>query len=223
MQIWLIRHGQSAFNVAPSDGLDAGLTPLGRAQAQALARCIDRARPDLLLVSPMWRAVETAMLVLDAAPGLQAYLWPLLHERIGHDMQGYAGMAAERLASVHPRLAWWRGTPGACWWATSDECPATLSQRAGHVIAGLRALRGIERVAVITHNMFARQLLASMAPECADAVAHLRLVLAGINVVTLPERGPGRVLRLNDDSHLARLEQASLTEGPGSPPPPVTP
>ena len=40
MQIYLVRHGQSQRQLRPSDDWDAPLTPVGREQAQCLARCL---------------------------------------------------------------------------------------------------------------------------------------------------------------------------------------
>ncbi|SNS87792.1 Broad specificity phosphatase PhoE [Sphingomonas laterariae] len=77
-QIWLIRHGQSAGNVArdlayqsgtgkielPSRDVDVPLSTLGRDQAMALGRWFAGMnkcqRPDVILTSPYKRAVETA-------------------------------------------------------------------------------------------------------------------------------------------------------------------
>ena len=79
-KLWLVRHGQSAGNVARdaahSSGLarialnsrdvDVPLSDLGREQATALGHWFSgfapSARPDVMLASPYVRAVETAQL-----------------------------------------------------------------------------------------------------------------------------------------------------------------
>ena len=76
--LWLVRHGQSAGNVARDEASAAGdhrirvegrdvdvpLSPLGEAQAEALGRWFagaePGAQPDIMLVSPYLRARETA-------------------------------------------------------------------------------------------------------------------------------------------------------------------
>jgi broad specificity phosphatase PhoE len=83
--LWIVRHGQSAGNVAreaaeaASEALidiavrdvDTPLSPLGRRQAVALGRwfgAMPAARkPRIVLCSPYVRAVETTELLLDAA------------------------------------------------------------------------------------------------------------------------------------------------------------
>jgi ribonuclease H / adenosylcobalamin/alpha-ribazole phosphatase len=82
--LWVVRHGQSAGNVARDKATEAGmariamtgrdvdvpLSDLGRSQAQALGRWFATAhedgRPEVMLASPYVRAVQTAQLFRDA-------------------------------------------------------------------------------------------------------------------------------------------------------------
>jgi broad specificity phosphatase PhoE len=84
-QLWIVRHGQSAGNVArdqaEADGLplidiaardvDVPLSPLGEMQARALGRWFgemaDTARPTVVLTSPYVRARATSRWILDEA------------------------------------------------------------------------------------------------------------------------------------------------------------
>jgi broad specificity phosphatase PhoE len=93
--LWLVRHGESAGNVAsaaaeaagaldvdiPHRDCDVPLSPLGERQAAALGRWLGSmppaARPTVLLTSPYVRARRTADLALEAAgiaPGELAFL-----------------------------------------------------------------------------------------------------------------------------------------------------
>lgn len=83
-RLWLVRHGQSAGNVARDaalsaklhrialDGrdMDIPLSPLGERQSHALgdwfSRQPDEERPDVLLCSPYRRALQTAQLFREA-------------------------------------------------------------------------------------------------------------------------------------------------------------
>jgi broad specificity phosphatase PhoE len=85
--LWLIRHGQSAGNVARDAAHESGehrialdhrdvdvpLSALGMDQAQALGRWFehkdDRDRPEVILCSPYVRAVQTAELFRKASRG----------------------------------------------------------------------------------------------------------------------------------------------------------
>lgn len=88
-EIWLVRHGQSAGNVAraaaeAADGLlidieerdvDVALSALGERQASALgawfARLPPAERPNVILHSPYVRAAQTARLIIAAMPGAE--------------------------------------------------------------------------------------------------------------------------------------------------------
>lgn len=83
-RLWLVRHGQSAGNIARDKAHDAGLhridlemrdvdiplSPLGEQQAEALGKWFARGeadgRPDVILTSPYVRARETARRFRDA-------------------------------------------------------------------------------------------------------------------------------------------------------------
>jgi 2,3-bisphosphoglycerate-dependent phosphoglycerate mutase len=66
----LLRHGESVFNASKTFTglLDVGLTPAGERQVGVAARLIREAglHPDLLVRSPMLRAIRTADLLLGA-------------------------------------------------------------------------------------------------------------------------------------------------------------
>jgi broad specificity phosphatase PhoE len=65
--IHLIRHGQSTFNAALAEtGVDplhpdARLTPLGRAQVTAARQAYAGLAPELVVTTPLTRAIETAL------------------------------------------------------------------------------------------------------------------------------------------------------------------
>jgi broad specificity phosphatase PhoE len=83
--LWIVRHGQSAGNVArdaaeaaraplidiPHRDMDAPLSPLGRRQSEALGHWFGALprdkRPTVVLASPYVRARETASILLEAA------------------------------------------------------------------------------------------------------------------------------------------------------------
>lgn len=61
-EIWLVRHGDAWSDIAslPDGRLDPPLTPLGRDQAERLARRVHGVRLDAVWASDLRRAVETA-------------------------------------------------------------------------------------------------------------------------------------------------------------------
>ena len=60
-RVFLLRHGQSEANAQKIDIADALLTELGRVQAQAWHGAIGRFGAEVVLVSPLRRAIQTAL------------------------------------------------------------------------------------------------------------------------------------------------------------------
>lgn len=123
-RLWIVRHGESAGNVArdaahaagaqridiPERDVDVPLSPLGHEQAEALGRWFAQApegeRPDLILSSPYRRAIQTAE-AIRAAGGLAKDTSPALtDERLREkefgilDRLTHAGVEA-----LHPEQA----------------------------------------------------------------------------------------------------------------------
>jgi probable phosphoglycerate mutase len=76
--VWLVRHAQSEGNAGlVSSGLGlAALSPNGRSQAAMLAESLPTA-PDLIVVSPFARSVETAASLLARFPDTPLEEWPV--------------------------------------------------------------------------------------------------------------------------------------------------
>ena len=64
-RVLLLRHGQSETNATQRDMPDPPLTKLGRVQASAWKGAIGRFGAEAVLVSPLRRALETALLAYD--------------------------------------------------------------------------------------------------------------------------------------------------------------
>jgi broad specificity phosphatase PhoE len=78
MRVQVFRHGQSLSNAGGRTD-DPGLIPLtqlGEAQSRALAQSLAPA-PDLLVVSPYLRAVETARPIRERFPQVKVEIWPI--------------------------------------------------------------------------------------------------------------------------------------------------
>jgi len=125
-KLWLVRHGQSAGNVARdaahSSGLarialnsrdvDVPLSDLGRDQATALGHWFSgfepSARPDVMLASPYVRAVETAQL-FRAAGGCEPHERICIDERLREKEFGILdGLTTSGVAEFQPEQAEFR-------------------------------------------------------------------------------------------------------------------
>jgi broad specificity phosphatase PhoE len=116
MPIYLIRHGQSAFNAAHTDGapdpliFDAALTELGRAQATVARAQAATLGIRHVICSPLTRAIETARIIFDGIVQITIDAGPA--ERLEHSCD--LGRSPADLRAAFPDLdfahlpdVWW--------------------------------------------------------------------------------------------------------------------
>jgi 2,3-bisphosphoglycerate-dependent phosphoglycerate mutase len=76
--IWLIRHAQSTANrgIWSNEPQKIALSEQGQQQAQQLAQSITQ-KPELIVVSPFLRTLETAQPIIDRWPNVPLQVWPI--------------------------------------------------------------------------------------------------------------------------------------------------
>ena len=190
MSILLIRHGETALNVARVlQPADTPLSARGIAQAEALARRLGLMGVAAVISSDLPRAASTAR-AIAAATGAPLETSPLLRERDFGDWRGqpYDGMPVDPLTMLD-------APPG-------GESAAAFAGRVArafeHIVRRRAALDG--RLAVVTHGLVIRALLASHAslPDPAAAPAHL----GNTSLSVLGAEPPHRIELLNCTRHL---------------------
>jgi ribonuclease H / adenosylcobalamin/alpha-ribazole phosphatase len=170
--LWVVRHGESAGNVARdaataaglhriplnSRDVDVPLSSLGREQAQALghwfAAMHEEGRPDVMLSSPYVRAVQTAEIFREAG-GCPADEKICLDERLREKEFGVLdGLTTDGIRHLHPEQAEFRRLLGKFY----HRPPAGESW--ADVIFRLRALMdtvslhyGGQRVMIVAHQV----------------------------------------------------------------------
>jgi broad specificity phosphatase PhoE len=120
MPIYLIRHGQSEFNAAHTDGapdpliFDAPLTDLGRQQARAARDHAATLGIQSVICSPLTRAIQTAKIIFDGIAPIEISAGPVEH--LWHSCD--VGRSPAHLASDFPELrfdhlpdVWWHNGP----------------------------------------------------------------------------------------------------------------
>ena len=151
MNLLLIRHGETALNVARVlQPADTPLSARGIAQAEALARRLATVDVRAIISSDLPRALRTAQ-AIAAVSGVSIELTSLLQERNFGDWRGrpYDGMAVNPLTMVDA--------------PPNGESTADFERRVAaafaHVVARQAALGGT--LAVVTHGLVIRALLAA--------------------------------------------------------------
>ena len=204
MPILLIRHGETALNVART--LQPAATPLsahGIAQAEALAQRLARAGIGAILTSDLPRAWQTAQ-ALAAASGAALQASALLHERSFGDLRG---LPYDTLG--YNPLTMEAAPPG-------GESMQAFRDRVDAAFDAALALQAITPgdVAVVTHGLVIRdlvlrrlQLAAGMTPPSS---------IHNTSVTAFSALPPYGVALLDDIAHLGRgpgLQAGGLSGG----------
>ena len=204
MSILLIRHGETALNVARTlQPLETPLSERGRAQARALAARLAGAGIVAILSSDQPRALQTAQ-AIAAATGLPVETSELLRERNFGDLRGlpYDTLGFDPLTREDAPA---NGESGAMF---RDRVAAAFA----HALARRRTLNG--PLAVVTHGLVIGQL----------AARHLRLAdmaalppsWANTSLTVVGAEPPHSVELLNCCAHLdagPRANAAALSGG----------
>jgi probable phosphoglycerate mutase len=144
----LVRHGETEWSLSGqhTGSTDVPLTDQGRQDAEALGAALHGRRFELVLTSPLERAVETCRL---AGYGDGAQRRDELRE---WDYGEYEGRKTVDIREERPGWTLWRdGVPG-------GETAAQVGERADRVIAELRELTG--DAALFAHGHILRVLAA---------------------------------------------------------------
>lgn len=188
--LYLIRHGESTHNAnsfAHSDAndacfIDADLTARGREQASALADTVAALAPDLIVASPLTRALRTCALACARLPHAPV-VHPACAERLAYSCD--IGAPTAELAAAWPRADFSAVPPDAWWWAPADA-PRGAEESLRRLRAGVGEPRDAvvaraadfrrwvvarpeRRVVVFSHGVYLRHLLAPSPRELAPS------------------------------------------------------
>lgn len=242
-RLWLVRHGESAGNVArraaeaaghvsidiADRDMDVPLSALGRKQARALGRWFARKpepeRPSVVLMSPYVRARQTAGIVLEEVEASDAPI-EIVDERLREKEFGLfhrltkAGIAAhyphEAELRAHVGKFYYRPPGGESW------CDVILRLRS--VLDTIQLQHQGERVLVVAHEIVVlcmRYLVERMTEQQIlniDAAGDVANCAVTDYAYDTDEHGRGHMV-LRCYNHIAPLEEAGeiVTVEPDAP------
>ncbi|MDF2600656.1 MAG: Phosphoglycerate mutase [Methylobacterium brachiatum] len=177
-RIICIRHGESTFNAARRLGgsdpglLDARLTPRGQAQASEARERLRDIPFELVVVSPLTRAIETAAILFGEHPSRPRVLVEVLHREC-QESSCDVGRAASEIAAEFPHLdvghlpeVWWHAEPGCEVGGYPVEPRPLFDARVAGFRDWLRA-RPETTIAVVGHGTFFYHLTGTFLENCA--------------------------------------------------------
>ncbi|WP_291425093.1 histidine phosphatase family protein [Deinococcus sp.] len=208
-ELWVVRHGESTWNVAGryQGQTDVPLSPMGVLQASALAERLTAQGFAAVYSSDLQRASQTARIVAERLAGrAEVQLDPELREiNVGE----LSGLVVEDIKARYPKyLSALRADP----WATrrpGGESMQDLFERCGAAFYELRARHPGERVMVFTHGGVVRVAVGlALGGVPANAWSRLSVTNTSITRVLLGENS-GTLLCFNDEAHLESLLEAT--------------
>lgn len=160
-RLYLLRHGQTEFNVKKlvQGRCDSPLTDLGRKQAGMAAAWLKDhdVVPDKVVSSPLGRAMDTASLVATELLGLDAEAEPC--EGI---IERSYGTFEEGPHDALPTDVW---DPGEDLVPFGGEGSRALQERMVGTLTNLMGADGIETLLAVSHGSASRQFIKAAAPE----------------------------------------------------------
>ena len=160
-RLYLLRHGQTEFNVKKlvQGRCDSPLTDLGRKQAGMAAAWLKDhdVVPDKVVSSPLGRAMDTASLVATELLGLDAEVEPC--EGI---IERSYGTFEEGPHDALPTDVW---DPGEELVPFGGEGSHALQERMVATLTNLMGAEGIETLLAVSHGSASRQFIKAAAPE----------------------------------------------------------
>ena len=176
-RILLIRHGQSAFNAAYEETgqdpmlFDARLTAKGEAQVLAARQLLKDESFDLVVASPLTRALQTAFGIFDGHQSNPRFVVEALH-REHLESSCDVGRAPSLLIAEYPTLEF--GHLAETWWHAHGEPnehgfhvepPESLSERIS-LFREFLVARPEKKIAVIGHGTFFYHLTGTFLQNC---------------------------------------------------------
>ena len=164
-RIVCIRHGESTFNAAhratgrDPGHLDARLTERGQAQAEAARERIAAIPFELVVTSPLTRAIQTSAILFGEHPAEPRVLVEVLHREC-QESSCDVGRAASEIAREFPHLdvghlpeVWWHAEEGCAVGAYPVEPRHLFDRRVAEFREWLRR-RPERTIAVVGHGTF---------------------------------------------------------------------
>lgn len=205
--LYLVRHGETAHNLNGriQGQSDSPLTPLGRAQAQALGKRLANERFDAAYTSDLGRARDTAAIIASYQKNpINLIETPFLRERCFGVLQGLTAEEIEEKypADLHewrrPPLKWTQGPPGA-------ETTTQVLERCGSFVEDIIEKHPDgSRILVVGHGGSVRGVIMTACgfPESFSSVWHLSN--AGLSIIRVGDHAS--IWLVNDTCHLTSVQ-----------------
>lgn len=210
MRLILVRHGETRPNREGRIlGLsDVPLTPIGRAQADAVASILREDMPSRLYTSPVGRASETAR-TISATLAVPLTSLEGLAEADAGELEGLTGQEMRRR---YPDFARRWDEDSSTAQMPGGESLSEVQRRAWSAVRGLVADHPDETVVAVSHNFTIQTIVCKVLDMPLRNFRRLRQDLGSITRLEL-SGSSGTVETLNQTSHLKSLASETSHSG----------
>ncbi len=205
MRIYVIRHGQTDWNVEHriQGSQDIPLNAAGIRQAERLAEAMKEHPVELVFSSPQKRALRTAQMVADVQGAVLVPLPQLVEISYG----AWEGRTSEDILAADGALyeSWWKHPA-----EVAPPGGETLRQVDGRCARAWELIREeLQRqqitgdIAVVAHGGILAHFMVHLLKQSGESASDIVVANASITTVLYdPESGSCRLERLNDCAHL---------------------
>lgn len=200
MRVILTRHGETHENVkkiSMGQGIDGSLNEEGMAQARKLARRLKEEKIDVVYVSDLTRAVNTAREVLSFHPSAKMITTPLLRERNLGIYEGGPNVRWKEAMRQSPLPFHVFQPPG-------GESYAELHNRVGTFFDSLFENHRNDTLLLVSHTGALTMLLLKLMdkPITRENYEIYKLGNTAVTICEIFQKEPPTIHLLNDMSHL---------------------
>lgn len=207
MELYLIRHGRTAFNRERvfRGRIDLPLDEGGRAEAEALARRLKGSGIQALYSSPLLRARQTAAVIAEAL-GLEVRIAP---ELIDLDFGLWQGLGVKEVQEAYSELyRKWIEAPHEVVFPQGEGLK-DVEERVIPLVERLKQVHGEEKVALVSHRVVLKVLICRLLGLGLDAFWRVDQGTAALNRFHWDGR-KWVAKAINDTCHLDSIEGAAV-------------
>ncbi len=200
-RIYLIRHGETVWNVASKlqGHTNVTLSDNGRRQAEQLGKRLACLKFDQFYASDLARAGETARIIARHHENRDVLMLRELREM---NFGRWEGFSIKEIQGMYPDIIkqWWKTPlqtrlPG-------GESLGDLVQRVVAVVKNIVENSNGSNVLLVTHGGVIRVIVGSVLGMDLNEHWRLRQDNASLNIIDFPEWNKGILMLFNDCSHL---------------------
>ena len=206
--IYIVRHGQTEWNLLGKTHGNSDLTPKGIEQAELLADSMTKYPIDYIYSSDLGRAYQTAEIIGNKL-NIEVEKTEALREM---NFGTWEGRIIKDIIEEDPELyKMWRNEPHIAK-IPQGETLSQIKERTDAFIKEINEKYDGKHIVLVTHSLCARIMLLSFLDSDVKNIYRINQANTALNIIELRDYGPV-VMKMNDTTHIindTKLENSAL-------------